>query len=114
MMECRGATSGVVDRSKGRIIFAYACLSTACLCPLVFGFPSEIWIAHSLFWPTLAVCHYARPGIGATALVFAVLLALVFTHEGALIFAVAIVATLLLHRGQHARTIFQTRLGRKQ
>ncbi len=91
-----------VDRSKGRIIFAYACLSTACLCPLVFGFPSEIWIAHSLFWPALAVCHYARPGIGATALVFAVLLALVFTHEGALIFAVAIVATLLLRRGQHA------------
>ncbi|HVI65857.1 MAG TPA: hypothetical protein VM910_25215, partial [Bradyrhizobium sp.] len=26
------------DRSQGRIIFSYACLSTACLCPLVFGF----------------------------------------------------------------------------
>lgn len=25
------------DRSKGRVIFVYACLSTACLCPLVYG-----------------------------------------------------------------------------
>jgi hypothetical protein len=84
------------DRSKGRIIFGYACLSTACLCPLVFGYPTEMWMAHALFWPTFAVCHYARGGIGGIALVFAMLLALVFTHEGALIFAVAILATLLL------------------
>jgi hypothetical protein len=88
------------DRSKGRIIFMYACLSIACLCPLVFGFPTELWVAHSLFWPALAVCHYARPGLGGTVLVFAVLLALVFTHEGALIFAVAILATLLLRGGR--------------
>src|SRR5215475_2831607 len=82
------------DRSRGRIIFSYACLSTACLCPLVFGFPTEMWMAHALFWPTLAVCHYARCGKRGIALVFATLLALVFTHEGALIFAVAIMATL--------------------
>ena len=87
------------DHSKGRIIFGYACLSTACLCPLVFGFPTEIWIAHSLFWPALAVCHYTRSGIRGTALVFAVLLALVFTHEGALIFVFAILASLLLRGG---------------
>jgi len=82
------------DRSQGRIIFSYACLSTACLCPLVFGFPTEMWMAHALFWPTLAVCHYARNSNRGIALVFATLLALVFTHEGALIFAVTIVATL--------------------
>ena len=90
------------DRSKGRIIFAYACLSTACLCPLVFGFPTETWMAHSLFWPTLAVCHYARPGLAGTALVFMMMLALVFTHEGALLFAVAILATLLLRDARDA------------
>jgi hypothetical protein len=84
------------DRSKSCIIFGYACFSTACLCPLIFGFPTEIWMAHALFWPTLAACHYVRTGIGGAALVFAMLLALVFTHEGALIFAVAILATLLL------------------
>ncbi len=84
------------DRSRHRIIFGYACLSTACLCPLVFGFPTEMWMAHALFWPTLVVCHYARCGIGGTAVVFAALLALIFTHPGALIFALAILATLLL------------------
>ena len=84
------------DRSRGRIIFSYACLSTACLCPLVFGFPTEMWMAHAVFWPTLAACHHARLSIGGFAVVFGALLALVFTHEGALIFAVAILATLLL------------------
>ena len=82
------------DRSKGHIIFTYACFSTAFLCPLVFGAPTEMWMAHALFWPTLAVCHYARgPLAGPT--IFALLLALVLTHEGALIFAVVILATLL-------------------
>jgi hypothetical protein len=84
------------DRSKGRIIFGYACFSTACLCPLVFGFPTEMWLAHALFWPALAASHYVRQGIGGATLVLALLLALIFTHEGALVLAAAIVATLLL------------------
>jgi hypothetical protein len=84
------------DRSPRRVIFVAACFSTACLCPLVFGFPTEMWMAHSLFWPALALCHYAhRDAVGST-LVFSMLLALAFTHEGALVFALAIVATLLL------------------
>ena len=90
------------DRSKGHVIFVYACFSTACLAPLVFGFPTEVWIAHALFWPTLAICHYARAGLGSFSLVLAALLALVFTHEGALILAVAIVATLLLRGARSA------------
>ena len=49
------------DRSRGRVIFVYACCSTALLCPLIFGFPTEMWLAHALFWPTLAVSHYAKP-----------------------------------------------------
>jgi hypothetical protein len=85
----------VADRSKGHVIFVYACVSTACLAPLVFGFPTEIWTAHALFWPALAICHYTRLGLGGFGLVLGVLLALVFTHEGALILAVAIVATLV-------------------
>src|SRR3954447_21440880 len=48
------------DRSDGRIIFVYGCGSTALLCPLVFGFPTEMWLAHAIFWPALAVSHYAR------------------------------------------------------
>jgi hypothetical protein len=96
-----GAT-WAADRSHGRIIFRYACLSTACLCPLVFGFPTEMWMAHSLFWPALALCHYAPRGVGGTAAVFAILLALMFTHAGALILAAAILATLALRGSRDA------------
>ncbi len=90
------AATFVADRSAHRLIFSTACFSTACLCPLVFGFPTELWLAHALFWPTLAACHYARRGIAGTTAVFALLLALAFTHEGALVFAATILATLLL------------------
>ena len=88
------------DRSHGRIIFSAACFSTAALCSLVFCFPTEMWLAHALFWPTLAASHYARQTIGGAALVFVLMLALVLTHEGAIIFAIAIVATLLLRSGR--------------
>src|SRR5260370_37695502 len=52
------AATFVAHRSKRRIIFSYACFSTACLCPLVFGFPSKMWMAHALFWPRLPICRY--------------------------------------------------------
>jgi hypothetical protein len=75
------------DRSKGRLLFVYACLSTAALCPLAFGAPTEMWMAHALFWPVLAVCLYAPLNRRGHATVFVALLLLVFTHEGAVIFA---------------------------
>jgi hypothetical protein len=84
------------DRSPGRIIFLYACCSTALLCPLIFGFPTEMWLAHAVFWPALAVSHYAKRTVVGTALVFFMVLTLAFTHEGALVLACAIVATLAL------------------
>jgi len=91
-----------LDRSRQRLLFSYACASTALLCPLVFGFPTEMWMAHALFWPTLAIVHYGRgPLAGPGA--FLALLALILSHEGALIFAVAILATLGL-RGAHDNT----------
>lgn len=95
------ATRGI-DRSTGHVFFTYACGSTACLCPLVFGFPTEVWIAHALFWPALALCHYAPRGIGGGIAVFVALLGLAFTHEGALIFVIAILATLLPRGSQDA------------
>ena len=90
------AATFAADRSKGRIIFATACASTASLCPLVFGFPTELWMAHAVFWPALAACHYGRSGIAGASLVFALLLALILSHGGGLIFALAILVTLLL------------------
>jgi hypothetical protein len=86
----------VADRSRGRFIFTIACCSTAVLGPLVFGFPSEMRTAHALFWPSLAVAHYAPRGIGGIALVFTALLALVFSHEGGFVLAGVILATLML------------------
>ena len=83
------------DRSPGRIIFVYACASTALLCPLVFGFPTEMWLAHALFWPALAASAIMlKRSVAGIALVFVLLLALAFTHEGALVLVAAIVATL--------------------
>jgi hypothetical protein len=82
------------DRSRGRVIFVHACCSTALLCPLIFGFPTEMWLAHAMFWPTLAVAHFAKRSAAGTALVFVMMLTLAFTHEGALVLAFAIVATM--------------------
>jgi hypothetical protein len=82
------------DRSRHRIVFAYACCSTALLCPLIFGFPTEMWLAHAMFWPALAVSQYANRTFAGTALVFVMMLLLAFTHEGALVLAFAIPATL--------------------
>jgi hypothetical protein len=90
----------VADRSHGRVIFTYACGSTALLCPLIFGFPTEMWLAHALFWPALAIGQYARHNLVGTVLVFVMMLGLVLTHEGALVLATAIVLTLAL-RGLH-------------
>jgi len=84
------------DRSSGRIIFLYACCSTALLCPLIFGFPTEMWLAHAMFWPTLAVSHYAKRTVVGSALAFLMFLALAFTHEGALVLEFSIVATLAM------------------
>jgi hypothetical protein len=84
------------DLSEQRLIFVYACLSTACLCPLVYGAPTEMWLSHALFWPALAVCLYAPENLRDTAFVFAALLALVFTHEGGTILAGAILLAAFL------------------
>ena len=88
------------DRTIGRVIFGYACLSTACLCPLVFGVPTEMWIAHAVFWPVLAVCLCAPTNLRGAAAVFVGLLALVFTHEGAIVLSAAILFAIFL-RGWH-------------
>ena len=64
------ALTYAADHSRERIIFTAACLSTACLCPLVFGFPTEMWVAHALYWPALALCHFARRDWKGNAAVF--------------------------------------------
>ena len=89
------------DRSRGRIFFAYACASTALLCPLIFGFPTEMWMAHAVFWPTLALAHYAGPGVRGAAALSIAIVALVLAHEGGVVLAFVLVATLALHGSRH-------------
>lgn len=88
--------TATADRSRKRIVFAYACASIALLCPLVFGAPTEMWMAHAVFWPALALCLSAPAnGRGAIAVCLA-LLALVFTHEGAVVLAASMLAALFM------------------
>ena len=88
------AVTYAADRSPGRLIFVYACGSTALLCPLIFGFPTEMCLAHAIFWPTLALSHYARSTVLGAISVFAAWLLLAFTHEGAFVLLFAVLATL--------------------
>jgi hypothetical protein len=89
------------DRSRGRIFFTYACASTALLCPLIFGFPTEMWMAHAVFWPALALAHYARRDILGALLLSVTITTLALTHAGGVVFAIVIVATLALHGFRH-------------
>jgi hypothetical protein len=90
------ALTYAADRSKGRLIFVYACLSTACLCPFVFGFPTEMWVAHAVFWPTLAISHYARDGRAGYVAIAGGFTALVLTHGGGVVLAATILASTAL------------------
>jgi hypothetical protein len=91
----------IADRSRNRAIFVFACGSTALLCPLVFGFPTEVWMAHALFWPTLALAHHARPGVRGVAALSIAMVGLVLTHESGIVLAFVVVATLALHGLRH-------------
>jgi hypothetical protein len=88
------ALTYAADRSPHKLIFVYACGSTALLLPLIFGFPTEMWLAHAIFWPALAASHYAKPTIAGAISVFVAQLLLAFTHEGALVLLLTIVVTL--------------------
>ncbi|HET7805400.1 MAG TPA: hypothetical protein VFL53_14245 [Pseudolabrys sp.] len=91
----------IADRSRNRTIFVFACGSTALLCPLVFGFPTEMWMAHALFWPTLALAHYAARGVLGAAVLSIAMAALVLSHAGGVVLAFVVVATLALRGFRH-------------
>jgi hypothetical protein len=82
------------DRTPHRTLFTTACLSTACLDPLVYGAPTEMWMAHALFWPALTACLCAPLNRRGAAAVGILMLAFVLTHEGAVVLAISIVVGL--------------------
>jgi hypothetical protein len=82
------------DRTSHRTLFTYACLSTVCLDPLVYGAPTEMWMAHSLFWPALTACLCAPLDRRGAAAVGLLMLAFMLTHEGAVVLAISILTGL--------------------
>ncbi len=89
--------TAMLDRTRGRQFFLAAALSTAVLCPLVFGFPTEMWFAHAVFWPALTLVHRgAADGGRAFGALVAAFAALVLSHEGGVVLGAAIVVTALL------------------
>lgn len=90
------ALTAVADRSADHRILAFACASTVGLCPLVYGFPTEMWLAHAVFWPTLAVSHYPRKGWWGFGCLVLGLTTLMLSHGGGVVLAAAILATLVL------------------
>jgi hypothetical protein len=61
-----------------------------------------MWMAHAVFWPALALAHYARRDILGALILLLTMTALSLTHAGGVVFAIAIVATLALHGFRHS------------
>lgn len=81
-----------LDRRPEKTVFVLACLSASCLLPFVFGFPTEMAMAHAVFWPALAGSLDPPPGSRGNAIVYGLIQSLVLTHEGGVVLAGAIVA----------------------
>ena len=71
-----------LDRSAKRTLFTFACVSTSASLPLVFGFPTEMWVAHALFWPTLALALDANDSRRSRFLDTTLFALLVMSHGG--------------------------------
>jgi hypothetical protein len=97
------ATTFALDRSAHRLYFAFACASTALACPLVFGFPTEMWVAHALFWPAFACAMTLSVSFVSSALLAVLTVALALAHEGGLVLAFGIVAATALRGLGEAR-----------
>jgi len=89
----------LADRTPDRIFLTVGCLSTATLCPFVFGFPTEMWVGHSLFWPALAMSHSSSRRMGTAAGMLSLYVAMVLTHASGLVFAASIIGVLFVLRG---------------
>ncbi len=87
------AATWLADRT--RTLRLWAALSTALLLPVVFGFPTELWITHAAFWPALALC-WSPGGRGRALAAGAALAVLVLSHEGGVVWAAVLLGALLL------------------
>ncbi|RTL64199.1 MAG: hypothetical protein EKK41_21900 [Hyphomicrobiales bacterium] len=94
------ATFGL-DRTPTRTFFTMACASTAVVLPFVFGFPTEMWVAHALFWPALTLAMTAPGGWPSRVAIALLLTAVGMTHGGGMLLAFAIVGITALRGLRH-------------
>ncbi len=80
-----------------RVIRVWAAVATAVLCPVVFGFPTELWFAHAAAWPALALLW--RPVGWRWPAGMAALGVVVLSHEAGVIWAGVLVAALRFSPG---------------
>lgn len=97
------AATFALDRAPGRPYFLFACAANALLAPLVFGFTTEMWIAHALFWPAFACAMTAPVSLGSSLLLAALAAALALAHEGGLVLGFGIVVATGLRGLRDAR-----------
>ena len=97
------AATFALDRAPRRPYFVTACASTALLAPLCFGFPTEMWIAHAVFWPAFACAMTLPVSASSIALLAALTAALVLSHEGGLVLGFGIVVATALRGLRDAR-----------
>ena len=97
------AATFALDRATGRRYFVAACAAVALLCPLVFGFPTEMWIAAALFWPAFACAMTMPVSFLSSALLTALTLALALAHEGGLALGFGMVVATALRGFRDAR-----------
>ena len=94
-----------LDRSAKRTLFTFACVSTSASLPLVFGFPTEMWVAHALFWPTLALALDANDSRRSRFLDTTLFALLVMSHGGGVLLAFVILAALALRGFKDVRFV---------
>lgn len=97
------AATFALDRAPGRPYFVFACAANALLAPLVFGFTTEMWIAHALFWPAFAGAMTASVTPASSLLLAALVTALALAHEGGLVLGFGIVVATGLRGLRDAR-----------
>ena len=97
------AATFALDRDGERPYFVAACAATALLAPLVFGFPTEMWIAVALFWPTFSCAMTCRVSSASSALLAVLTCALVLSHEGGLVLGFGMVVATALRGFRDAR-----------
>lgn len=97
------AATFALDRAAGRPYFIAACAATALLAPLVFGFPTEMWIGVALFWPAFSCAMTAPVSVASGALLTLLTCALVLSHEGGLVLGFGMVVATALRGLRDAR-----------